>query len=168
MKLEGIPDQYQIFIAVFFVLMGVINTAVMWFKGRNQRRENPTMIETHKRVLAWNFIGSTSPFLVLFLGAEIANISILDDVFARSFDHSIYKIFVALTFSISIAFMFYIFKKNGARELVSLQGLFQVRPASWNTEVLWKSLAVLCIPMQVLGLYWIYYFSTHFLLPVGG
>jgi len=140
----------------------------MWYRGRSQRRESPILLSSHKRVIAWSFIGQTVPFLVLFLGAEWSDLNIFEAFLSRNFYNPVFIIFGILTFGFGAAFMFYIFFRNGAEELVSLQPIIRVQPARWNTKKFWKILAILVLPLQLAGFYWVYYFSAELLPPVGG
>lgn len=162
--MDGLPANFQIYAALAFFVMGLLNTGTLWFRGRHQRREDPAFFAIHRRVLAWLFLAMTLPFLVLFLGAETANISIFEQMITGAFDHVVFVLFGILVAAFSAAFIFYVFAKGGAEELVRLQPMFQLKPQSLNSAFFWKTFAILTPLLQLLSVFWIYYLSKHIIL----
>lgn len=152
--MEGIPPYFQLIAAAFFLIIGVVNVALMWFRGRFQRREDPTYIGVHKRILAWWFIGMTLPFLILFLGAEATGLNVFENMLAKEFNHPVFIATVVFTICLELGLIFYVFGRGGAAELVRLQPVIRVQPASLNKEICWKILVALIIPFQCIVFYY--------------
>lgn len=152
---------FQIIAAIFFLVIAGANAGVMWFKGREQRRENLEFINIQKRVIAWYFVGMTVPFVFLFLGAEIMDIDVFDSLMTGMFGHPLFSIFGVIVLCFDLAFLFYLFFRGGAAELVRLQPMFRAQPAALNSEIMWKCLAVSIIPIQCFALYHLRHSIPH-------
>jgi len=163
--MESLSGNYQLICAVFFVIIGALNTGIAWFRGRHQRQEDQSIVGSHQRVLTWYFLATVIPFVTLFLGAEVSGLNIFKAVREASFNHSVFILFSVVVFFFAAGFSYYIFVKDGAAELVRLSPIFRVQPAGWNTVKTWKCLGALAVPIQLLSFSWVYNFCTHILVP---